>query len=122
MTSTKNILQLLRAFTDDYLQEGTKLPKDLEDPISSACLFATVWGLGGVIHESIRKPYNELLQRMITAASDIPEAYKLILDYPFEPQAVHVKVPDTHQTKEKPSLYDLLYDKQKNQWVPWTAT
>lgn len=79
MTFVKNVLLLLKSFTDEYLQDGAKLPKDVEDPISNACLFSVVWGLGGVIHESQRKPFNDLLQKMITAASDIPEIYKLQL-------------------------------------------
>ena len=52
MTFVKNVLLLLKSFTDEYLQDGAKLPKDLEDPISNACLFSVVWGLGGVIHET----------------------------------------------------------------------
>lgn len=79
MTFVKNVLLLLKSFTDEYFQDGAKLPKDLEDPISNACLFSVVWGLGGVIHENHRRPFNELLQRMITASNDKAEFYKLQL-------------------------------------------
>jgi len=36
--------------------------------------------------------------------------------YPFEPQAVHAKLPD------KSNLFEMVYDRNKNSFLAWTQT
>lgn len=53
------------------------MPKDdtMKDLISNFCLFSVGWGVGGALEEKTRKVYSDLLLRLITAASDIPEHF-----------------------------------------------
>jgi dynein heavy chain, axonemal len=73
-----------------------------------------VWSIGAALDENCRKTYNEFLQRLISAAADIPEQYRLDLKYPFEPQSIHAKLP------EKSNLFEMVFDKSKNLFLAWT--
>ena len=85
MTFVKNLLEILGTFLVEFQDETVKLPKDIEDILGNAILFSCVWSIGGALDETCRKKFNDFLQKLISAAADIPEQYSLDLMYPFDP-------------------------------------
>lgn len=79
-------------------------------------MFACVWSIGGAIEEGSRKKYNLFLLKLISAADDVVETFGLVLQYPFEPVTIAAKLP------EKANLFDMVFDRSKNNFISWTQT
>ena len=112
----KNFLNLLGAQLKEFDDEKAKIPKDVEDIINNYILFACIWSIGAALEETSRKKFNEFLTKLITADPEIATAYNLDLDKPFEPRAIHAKLPD------KMTIYEIYYERVKNAWLNWSQS
>ena len=53
-------------------------------------LFCVIWSVGAALEETTRKSYHDLIAKLITAHSDIPEEFNIVyeLKFPFVPRAI----------------------------------
>lgn len=64
MIMVDNCLTILQTFFNSFQEiEGkdVKVPKDFEAMAGNMCLFSVVWGIGGTLEETSRKPFSELV-------------------------------------------------------------
>lgn len=116
MSIVNGMLRILGTWMEEFRAEGVKIPKDIEDILGNAALFSVIWSIGAAIDESSRKGFHDFVTKLITAAADIPEQFNLDLELPFEPHAIHAKIP------EKTSIFELCFDRQKQMWIHWMQT
>ncbi|KAF4667711.1 Dynein heavy chain 10, axonemal [Perkinsus chesapeaki] len=91
----------------DYIVQLSKIFDSMVDdeigrmqPLEIACvfLFTMIWSLGSVLEERTREQFDEFVK-------------KLVVDHPIE------SIGDL--TLPKTSLYEMVYDLESGQWVPW---
>ncbi|CAD8115295.1 unnamed protein product [Paramecium sonneborni] len=121
MTLVKNMLLILQT----YLQEWTDMDEkasqkqinhnEIKDVVSKAILFSCVWSFGAAIDEVCRKQFNQFLIKLISA-ENVLETFNLQLQYKFLPININAKLP------EKANLFDMVYDRAKNNFIIWTQT
>lgn len=69
MIMVDNCLTILQTFLNNFQEiEGktVKVPKDFEPMAGNMCLFSVVWGIGGALEETSRKPFSDLISKLIT--------------------------------------------------------
>ena len=57
-------------------------------------MFSVVWSIGAAIEEKSRKGFSDLISKLITEASDIPQEFNIEneLLFPFKPNSVKAKL------------------------------
>ncbi|KAM3134228.1 hypothetical protein pb186bvf_013648 [Paramecium bursaria] len=88
---------------------------EVKEVLSKASLFALVWSLGGAMDEFCRKQFNLFLIKLISS-EDVSETFNLRLQYKFQPVSISAKLQD------KANLFDMVYDRSKNNFISWTQT
>jgi dynein heavy chain len=100
--------------------------KEQEEPITEKqgkpivdnySLFATFWGIGGVLEEQSRKDFHAFVMKMIYY-EDVTEIYNLDLNgREWKPNGI------PYNFGEKiDSIYSLVFDNQSSEWMPWIKT
>jgi hypothetical protein len=76
-TALKYLGTFLEEYNDSDGGTEVRLPKDevMRELLAQMCLFSVAWGIGGALEEKTRRGYAEVLQRLITAAADVPEFF-----------------------------------------------
>lgn len=67
--------------------------KELENICNNVCLFATIWGIGGVLEEASRHEFHLFLMKLIYF-DNVRDTYKLDLDPEWEPRGISLKLND----------------------------
>jgi hypothetical protein len=103
--------------------EEHDLPKDIEDRLLNALVFAAIWGIGGVIDERTRSKFEAFFMSAING-DEVIEANKLDLgkddeELPkiYEPMKVAHKI-----AGDFASVFDLYFDQEELSWRNWMAT
>lgn len=91
-----------------------KLPKEIDEIVNQALLFAVIWSLGGALDEHSRPKFNEFLKELI-GSEDVVAKYKLDFEE-HTPKKFPAKLGEYN------SLFDMYYDKNKLMWVNWVKT
>jgi len=92
-----------------------KTPKEAEDILNNALLYAIIWGMGAQIEETSRNKFDKILMEMLQQENVI-KTYGLDLEANNEPKKLPVKLP------EHTSLFDLCYLPENLQWTNWLKT
>lgn len=99
-------------------RDAAEMIKDVklgEALINNYCLFAVIWGVGGVI-ESSRYEFNKFMMKLIMFEK-VDETYKLELeDNTWEPRGL------SYNLTEGSSLFEITFDIKTNQWTSWIKT
>lgn len=91
--------------------------KEGEALVNNFTLFATFWGIGGVLEESSRKEFHAFVMKIIYY-EDVREIYKLDLgDRDWSPNGIAYDFGD-----KSDSLYNLVFETNSNEWMPWIKT
>jgi dynein heavy chain len=100
-----------------------ELPKDFDEKLSNALIFAAIWGIGAVIEETTRPRFDEFLQQVLNA-DEVIETHNLDLGLDddgnvksYEPAKIPNKIGGEYK-----SLFELYFDQEEMRWVNWTQT
>lgn len=108
------------AFIQSTLQLfSSYLPFKSDEQMVNMLLFCALWGIGGAIDEESRKALNDMLLKLVTASAEIIIQYQLKLEFPYEAQALQLKLLEQNA---RPNLFEMIYDITKGGWMSWTAT
>jgi len=115
-----SMINLFECFIHDFrCQDGeedatSKLPKEIDEIVNQALLFALIWSIGGALDEHSRPKFDVFLQELL-AGEDIAIKYKLDM-----PDFTAKKFPA--KMGEFKSLFEMYYDRSKLMWVNWLKT
>jgi hypothetical protein len=94
-----------------------EIPKDIEDKLVNALVYATIWGIGGIIEESTRRKFDAYFQDMIKN-EDVVAKYNIdMTGKEYETKELKTKISGDFE-----SLFDLYYDMEDMRWVNWLTT
>lgn len=71
----KYIDTFLDVYRDREDEKPVKIPGNITDVISEVALFGVIWSVGAALEEGSRKGFHELVSKLITDQSDIPEEF-----------------------------------------------
>ena len=91
-----------------------KPPKEIDEIVNQALLFAVIWSIGGALEETTRPKFDAFLSELITG-EDVATKYSLEVEG-FAAKKFPAKL------GEYASLFDNYYDKDKLMWMNWVKT
>jgi dynein heavy chain len=107
---------------DEEDDEEPTVPKDIDDKLYNALLYALVWGIGGIIDEHGREKFSEFLKEVI-AGEEVVEKYNLDLGQDDELKAkVYEPMKLYNKLGEFNSFYEIYFDIEEMKWTNWMNT
>ena len=89
--------------------------KEIENKCVDLCLYAVLWGVGGLFEEGYRSEVNIFLLKLIYF-EDVRASYKLEIDNKdWEPRGLSLQI------KDSKNLFTMKFDIEKMAWVEWSA-
>ena len=107
---------------DDDEEEEHEMPKDIDDKLSNALVFSTIWGIGGIIDESTRDKFNIFFSQVM-AGDEVVTTNQLDLgnDEKDEPK-MYEAMKVNNKVGECKTLFDMYFDMEDMRWIPWLQT
>lgn len=114
-------IKLIDCYMAEYKPESVdaeeiEIPKDIEDRLVNALLYAAIWGIGGCVEELTRNRFDSFFKEVI-AGDDVITNHAL--DLGEDKQGIY----ETPQIKVKmgdiPTVFDAFFDDTEMRWVPW---
>jgi hypothetical protein len=65
--------------TADPDEEAPEIPRDIEDKLNNALVFAVIWGIGGCLNEETRPKFDLFFQDMINGL-DVIQKYNIDME------------------------------------------
>jgi hypothetical protein len=93
---------------------AVKIPKEADEMLQHAVLFAHIWSIGVALDEFTRPKFDVFFQDILMN-EDVNAKYNLDLPN-FELKKVAVKL------GEYKSVFDLYFDRDKLAWINWLKT
>lgn len=89
--------------------------KEIENKCVDLCLYAVLWGVGGIFDEVYRSEVNIFLLKLIYF-EDVRTSYKLEIDnQKWEPRGLSIQI------KDSKNLFAMKFDIEKMVWIEWSA-
>ena len=118
-----HMIRLIDCYMDEFKPRGdddeeVEIPKDIEDRLTNALVYAAIWGIGGCLEENPRPKFDVFLQDLING-EDCVTKYELDLgpDCKYEEGQ---KIPN--KLGEYKTLFDVYFDAAEMRWTPWMST
>ena len=96
-------------------KEEKKKVKNLLINLTNTVIFVIIWSAGVSIIEDSRKYFNKFFIDLVKG-ENIFQKYKIVNDQKKIAKKINIKFPLNFE-----SIYDLLYDVNKNIWVDWMS-
>ena len=111
-----SMINMFECYVKDWRSEEVtvKIPKEAEDIVMHAVIFAHIWSIGVALDEIARPKFDVFFQDILLN-EDVNAKYKLDLPN-FEVKKIGVKL------GEFKSLFDLYFDREKLSWINWLKT
>lgn len=58
MALVASCLKYFKTYTKEYAEENVKVPKDIEEILTSTALFCVVWSIGAALEETSRLSFH----------------------------------------------------------------
>lgn len=111
-----SMLNMFECFVKDWrnTEVAVKIPKEADEMLQNAVIFAQIWSIGVALDEFTRPKYDTMIQEIL-ANEDVNAKYNLDLPN-FEVKKIGVKL------GEFKSVFDLYFDRDKMAWINWLKT
>lgn len=97
--------------------EEAEIPKDIDDRLINALVYAGIWGIGGSLEETTRPKFDLFYQDLING-EDVITKYDLDLgpDHGYEAMKIPNKI------NECKTIFDLFFDQEEMRWINWLSS
>jgi dynein heavy chain, axonemal len=111
-----SMLNMFECYVKDWrsTEVAVKIPKEADEMLQHAVLFAHIWSIGVALDEFTRPKFDVFFQDILMN-EDVNAKYNLDLPN-FELKKIAVKL------GEFKSVFDLYFDRDKLAWINWLKT